>query len=96
MKADEMELKRDWVSVAQDRERRLDASYAGLKMMLVPLYAALPPEQQLKAFEPAPPGCRKVILATNIAETSITIGGVRYVVDPGLVKVRDPTGDRPL
>lgn len=55
--------------------------------MQIPLYAALPPDQQLKAFEPAPEGCRKVILATNIAETSVTISGVRYVIDPGLVKV---------
>jgi hypothetical protein len=39
-------------------------------------------------FEPAPPGTRKAILATNIAETSITIPGVRYVVDTGFVKAR--------
>jgi len=39
-------------------------------------------------FEPAPQGTRKVVLATNIAETSLTIPGIRYVVDPGLVKAR--------
>lgn len=39
-------------------------------------------------FEPAPEGHRKVILATNIAETSITISGVRYVIDTGFVKAR--------
>ena len=54
----------------------------------MPLYAALPPDEQLRAFQPAAPGERKVILATNIAETSVTIGGVRFVVDPGLVKMR--------
>lgn len=52
------------------------------------LFAALPQAQQMRAFEPAPPGMRKVILATNIAETSVTINNVRYVVDCGTVKVR--------
>eukprot|EP01113_Clastostelium_recurvatum_P038740 TRINITY_DN5828_c0_g1_i4.p1 TRINITY_DN5828_c0_g1~~TRINITY_DN5828_c0_g1_i4.p1 ORF type:complete len:671 (+),score=182.62 TRINITY_DN5828_c0_g1_i4:464-2476(+) len=57
-------------------------------LLVCPIYAALPPEQQLKVFEPTPPNMRKVILATNIAETSITINGVRFVVDTGLVKTR--------
>ncbi|KAL4447805.1 hypothetical protein ABPG75_005024 [Micractinium tetrahymenae] len=58
------------------------------ELLVLPIYAALPPEQQLKVFQPAPPGTRKVILATNIAETSITIAGVRYVIDTGFVKSR--------
>ena len=41
---------------------------------------------QAKIFEPTPPGARKVVLATNIAETSLTIDGIRYVVDPGFAK----------
>lgn len=57
------------------------------ELLVVPVYAALPSELQAKVFEPAPEGMRKVILATNIAETSITIDGVKYVVDPGFVKV---------
>ncbi|WJX78835.1 Pre-mRNA-splicing factor ATP-dependent RNA helicase DEAH10 [Trifolium repens] len=57
-------------------------------LAVVPIYAALPPEQQMRAFAPAPAGFRKVILATNIAETSITIPGIKYVIDPGLVKAR--------
>ena len=51
-----------------------------------PLYAALPPGQQAKIFQPAPKGTRKCILATNIAETSITIPGVKYVIDTGKCK----------
>ncbi|CAM9423081.1 unnamed protein product, partial [Hapterophycus canaliculatus] len=56
--------------------------------MVCPVFAALPQEQQLEAFEPAPRGTRKFVLATNIAETSITINGIRFVVDSGKVKVR--------
>ncbi|GLD91542.1 hypothetical protein PINS_up000075 [Pythium insidiosum] len=59
-----------------------------LKLEVCPIFAAMPREQQMKVFEPAPRGVRKVILATNIAETSITINGIRYVVDTGLVKQR--------
>jgi len=42
------------------------------------LYAAMPPEDQLKAFAPASRGVRKFILSTNIAETSVTISGIKY------------------
>ncbi|XP_010499046.1 PREDICTED: pre-mRNA-splicing factor ATP-dependent RNA helicase DEAH10-like [Camelina sativa] len=58
------------------------------KLLPIPIFSALPSEQQMKAFAAAPPGFRKVILATNIAETSITIPGIRYVIDPGFVKAR--------
>ena len=61
---------------------------SALKLLVRPLYAALPPALQVQVFEPTPPGCRKVILATNIAETSVTINGVRYVVDTGFAKER--------
>jgi ATP-dependent RNA helicase DHX8/PRP22 len=56
------------------------------ELIILPVYSALPSEMQSKIFDPAPPGARKVILATNIAETSITIDGIYYVVDPGFVK----------
>eukprot|EP01043_Picozoa_sp_COSAG02_P012474 COSAG02_NODE_481_length_21461_cov_43.885597_13_plen_380_part_00 len=52
------------------------------------LYAALPQDQQMRAFDETPPGCRKVVIATNIAETSLTLSGLRYVIDCGLVKQR--------
>ncbi len=58
------------------------------RLQTVPLYAALSPARQMRAFEAAPPGVVKVILATNIAETSITIPGIRTVIDTGYVKVR--------
>ena len=61
----------------------------GQKELLVcQFFAALPSHCQQRVFEPAPSGTRKVILSTNIAETSITLPGVRYVVDTGVVKAR--------
>ncbi len=56
------------------------------QLLILPVYSALPSEMQSKIFDPAPPGARKVVIATNIAETSITIDGIYYVVDPGFVK----------
>lgn len=56
------------------------------ELIILPVYSALPSEMQSRIFDPAPPGSRKVVLATNIAETSITIDGIFYVVDPGFVK----------
>ncbi|XP_002732327.2 ATP-dependent RNA helicase DHX33-like [Saccoglossus kowalevskii] len=58
------------------------------QLLVCPMYAALPPGQQLKIFQPTPAGSRKVILATNIAETSITIQGIKHVIDTGKVKAK--------
>ncbi|KAH8925605.1 P-loop containing nucleoside triphosphate hydrolase protein [Atractiella rhizophila] len=57
-------------------------------MYILPLYALLPPEKQLQIFSPPPPGTRLVVIATNVAETSLTIPNIRYVVDSGRVKER--------
>ncbi|XP_065285982.1 ATP-dependent RNA helicase DHX8 [Dermacentor albipictus] len=56
------------------------------ELIILPVYSALPSEMQTRIFEPATPGSRKVVIATNIAETSLTIDGIYYVVDPGFVK----------
>ncbi|KAM0438759.1 hypothetical protein ACHAPT_001517 [Fusarium lateritium] len=56
------------------------------ELVICPIYANLPSELQSKIFEPTPDGARKVVLATNIAETSLTIDGIVYVIDPGYVK----------
>ena len=55
-------------------------------VIICSLYASLPNGQQSRVFLPTPPDSRKCILATNIAETSITIPGVRYVIDSGKQK----------
>ena len=54
---------------------------------VVPLYGQLSPSEQDKAIEAAPVGRRKVVLSTSIAETSLTIEGVRIVIDSGLARV---------
>lgn len=57
------------------------------ELIILPVYSALPSEMQSKIFDPAPPGKRKVVVATNIAEASLTIDGIYYVVDPGFAKI---------
>lgn len=59
----------------------------GGSMVVMPLYARLSPEEQNKVFDVLPEGKRKVVVATNIAETSITINGIVYVIDPGYAKI---------
>ncbi|CAN0914605.1 Probable pre-mRNA-splicing factor ATP-dependent RNA helicase DEAH5 [Linum grandiflorum] len=56
------------------------------ELIILPVYSALPSEMQSRIFDPAPPGKRKVVVATNIAEASLTIDGIFYVVDPGFAK----------
>jgi ATP-dependent helicase HrpA len=53
---------------------------------ILPLYARLAAEEQERVFKPS--GARRIVLATNVAETSLTVPGVRYVVDPGLARVK--------
>ena len=58
------------------------------KLLVLPLFAALPQAAQQRVFQPTPNRTRKVILATNIAETSVTVAGVRFVVDCGKSKIK--------
>lgn len=58
------------------------------KILVLPLYASLSQDQQARVFHATPRNTRKIILATNIAETSITVPGVRYVIDSGLQKIK--------
>jgi ATP-dependent helicase HrpB len=67
-------------------ERRLQELELDPEVRVTPLYGDLPPAAQDAAIEPAPPGTRKVVLATAIAETSLTIDGIRVVVDSGLMR----------
>ncbi|KAK7233896.1 ATP-dependent RNA helicase [Aureococcus anophagefferens] len=56
------------------------------ELLICPIYASLPSEQQAKIFEPTPPDARKVVIGTNIAETSLTIEGICFVIDTGFCK----------
>lgn len=69
--------------------RRVEERLAGLppNVDIAPLYGDLSPAEQDRAISPSPAGRRKVVLATSIAETSLTIEGVRLVVDGGLMRV---------
>ncbi|TRY67582.1 hypothetical protein TCAL_05513 [Tigriopus californicus] len=67
-----------------ERTRKLGTKIK--ELLIVPIYANLPSDMQSKVFEKTPPGARKVVLATNIAETSLTIDNIIYVIDPGFNK----------
>lgn len=73
--------------VAEIAERLGRLSHSTLKLNALPLYAGLPSSEQLAVFQPAQEGERKVIVATNVAEASVTIDGIVYVVDCGFAKV---------
>ena len=72
----------------RDRIARVAGPPGAARTAVVPLYAALAPSAQAAAFDRPPPNTRKIVLATNVAETSVTLPGVRYVIDAGLVKER--------
>lgn len=75
-------------TVSAIRERSQDLHHRAPQLLPLPLYAGLPHDQQLAVFDPPPENHRKVIVCTNIAEASITIENVVFVIDSGFVKLR--------
>ncbi|KAG6757239.1 hypothetical protein POTOM_037545 [Populus tomentosa] len=89
------------VSKLEDRVQSLEEGSC-MDAIILPLHGSLPPELQaeiipshvfpmtlqVRVFSPPPPNCRRFIVATNIAETSLTVDGVVYVIDSGYVKQR--------
>ncbi|EIW64851.1 P-loop containing nucleoside triphosphate hydrolase protein [Trametes versicolor FP-101664 SS1] len=73
---------------AENEELGIKAEDTDVPMHIVPLYALLSSEKQMEVFKEPPPGTRLVVVATNVAETSLTIPGIRYVVDCGRAKER--------
>ncbi|TDH68582.1 hypothetical protein CCR75_000973 [Bremia lactucae] len=72
--------------VLYQRVKALQERALAPELIILPVYGALPSEMQSRIFEPAPKGSRKCVVATNIAEASLTIDGIYYVVDPGFCK----------
>jgi len=71
------------------KEKANDISFQGsMRLRVMPMYSGLPYDQIMRAFEPPQRNTRKVIVSTNIAETSVTIDGIVYVIDCGFVKIR--------
>src|SRR5277367_2940217 len=69
-------------------EERLKLLNDPPKLSILPIYSQMPADLQAKIFDKAPPGVRKLIVATNIAETSLTVDGIMYVVDAGFSKLK--------
>lgn len=74
--------------IDQIADRIADLGPTSRRLQPLPLYAGLSTDQQMYVFQPAPENTRKVIIATNIAEASVTIDGIVYVIDCGFVKLR--------
>ncbi|KAG6542974.1 hypothetical protein Mapa_015666 [Marchantia paleacea] len=75
------------IAKLEEEVRGLDEGSC-MDVVILPLYGSLPPEMQARVFGQPPENCRRIIVATNIAETSLTVDGIVYVIDPGLVKQR--------
>lgn len=75
--------------LVQLAQERLDHLGEGVPPLLIlPIYSQLPADLQSKIFDKAPDGMRKVVVSTNIAETSLTVDGIIYVVDTGYCKLK--------
>ena len=76
------------IEAACDALRARASAHKAQPLIVTPLYAALPAEKQSAIFDAPPPGTRKIVVATNVAEASVTIDGILYVVDCGFCKVK--------
>ena len=72
----------------KDRMLHLADAGSAPPLLILPMYSLLNAEQQALIFQPAPPGVRKIIVSTNIAETSVTLDGILYVIDCGMCKLK--------
>ena len=70
----------------QDRLERLGEGVP--ELLILPIYSQLPSDLQAKIFDKAEAGVRKCIVSTNIAETSLTVDGILYVIDTGYCKLK--------
>ncbi|KAL5721851.1 RNA helicase [Ranunculus cassubicifolius] len=76
-------------ALAERIEQLISTAKKGVpKLMILPIYSQLPADLQAKIFHPAEEGARKCIVATNIAETSLTVDGILYVIDTGYGKMK--------
>ena len=84
---DGSELEFDGLDDEEDRQFDIgEQREASSTVHIVPLYSQLPTKEQLRVFEPSPENSRLIVIATNVAETSLTIPGIRYVFDCGRAK----------
>lgn len=73
-------------AILQDRLERLGEGVP--ELLILPIYSQLPSDLQAKIFDKAEGGMRKCIVSTNIAETSLTVDGILYVIDTGYCKLK--------
>uniref|UniRef100_A0A6G1SQ74 RNA helicase n=1 Tax=Aceria tosichella TaxID=561515 RepID=A0A6G1SQ74_9ACAR len=85
---EEIEVTCDKISERIEYVKSQSAEVEISELKILPMYSALPPEKQAEVFKEAPKGGRKCIVATNIAETSLTVDGVKYVIDSGYSRLK--------